>query len=312
MRAALLAVCLALVGSVSDARASRRLLAQLEGCSNWSVGELERLAQLELQTVGGGESDVGSADVAIECVGANVTITARESFGRQKLTRQVELEPDAEDGQRLLAISVAQLVRALDWLPQEQPPPAPRPRPANDRQPALLARPEFRRLELNLGAGPRARQLMPALTTLRAELAGNYRFARRLSLGAGLSYERGNTSRRQGQVSAKLAGMNLQAGFDPWHGQRWSCLLRLELAVQHLTLEGLGPSIGVRAGRVRGFGGEIEVDAGPVLRWDGVGIALLAQGGAARFGGYGLVSDDDPVSLNGAWAGAALALLWAP
>ncbi len=311
MRVQLFAVCLTLCGGLSEARASRSLRVQLDNCSTWSERDLERLVQLELGTVGGGESDVGSADVAIVCSAADVTITARESSNRA-LSRTVELTPAAEDGAHLLAISVAQLVRALAWLP-ESTPAAPRPaRAADTRPPAPATRPRSRALELHLGAGPRARQFSSMLTTYRVGVGSGALLANAVRLGGAVSYERGEATRAAGQVTAELLGAAVQVGYEPWRGPRWSYLLQLELGLRHLALRGKDATSGVQVGQARGFGGEAQLGMGPVMRWQGAGAALLLEGGATHFGGRGLVSNEQPVSLDGVWAGAELRLLWAP
>jgi hypothetical protein len=133
-----------------------------------------------------------------------------------------------------------------------------------------------------------------------------------VKLGGGIGYERGSTSRRGGDVELQLLSGGLGASFEPWRGRLWSGLLRLDLSLSHLTARGRNASPGFRANRVRGFGGEARVAAGPALRFTDFGVALLAEGGGAHFGGQALVSDDSPVGLNGAWAGAELSLLWAP
>jgi hypothetical protein len=298
-------------GGLTEARASRHLRVQLDSCATWSEQDLERLVQLELGTVGGGESDVDSADVDIVCGTSNVTITARESSNRA-LSRTVDLLPAAEDSAHLLAISVAQLVRALDWLPEpSMPTPAAAPRP-DTRPHTPPPQPRSRALELHLGAGPRARQFGGALNTYRVGVGSGLRLTRSVQLGAAASYEHGDASRAAGQVSADVLGAAVQVGYEPWRGPRWSGVMQLELGLRHLTLRGEPVRNSTKADQARGFGGEAQLGLGPILRWDGVGAALLAEAGATRFGGRGLVSGEQSVSLDGAWVGAELRLLWAP
>ena len=148
--------------------------------------------------------------------------------------------------------------------------------------------------------------------TLNIGIGSSLLLARAVWLGAAVSYERGDTWRAAGRVSAELVGASFHASYAAWRDQRWSYLLQLELGVRHLALRGEDAASGARAGQARGFGGEAELGVGPVLRWNDVGAALLAEGGATRFGGRGLVSNEQPVSLDGFWAGAELRLLWAP
>ena len=127
-----------------------------------------------------------------------------------------------------------------------------------------------------------------------------------------MSFERGDTLRRGGRVEAQLLGAALQSSLEPLASRSWSCLLRFELALAHLTLRGTDAEPGVVTSQARGFGAEAQASLGPALRFEDFGIALLAQVGASYFGGEALVTLDRPVSLNGAWAGAELALRWTP
>ncbi len=309
MRPWLLAASLTL-GSVAPAQASRSLRFALSDCGAWPAAELERLAQLELATVGGGESDVGSADVHVKCGAETAVITATDPRTRRSLSRSVAVSEGAEGAERLLAISVAQLVRALDWLP-EAPTAKPTSPAAKPVSPAPRPAPH-RALELQLGVGPRSRAFSPSLVTYRVALGSGFALSPSLRLGAGISYESGETARATGRVDAQLLGGHLQLGLEPWRGKHWSGLVRLELGMAHLSLRGEDASANVRAGRARGFGAQAGLALGPVVRRDGLGVGLFAQAGGARFGGEGLVSSGEPVSLNGAWVGVELVLLWAP
>lgn len=308
MKLSCLALVLALLSGAQSAHAARRLSLTLEGCAAWSPSEVERLAQLELGTVGGGESDVGSADVRVACQPGEALITATEPRSRRALSRRLELG-GSDDAPRLVGISVAQLVRALDWLPE--PEPAPAPKPAAAPKPPSPPPPQHR-LELRLGAGPRARDQDAAFATYRAVLGSSFELRRGFALGGAFSYERGEARRSLGDVRAELLGVAAQAGLEPWRGRHWSCLFRLELGLARLSLRGAASDVGVGASRVSGFGGQAELGAGPVLRLGELGVSLLAQAGLARFGGQALIEGDAPVSLNGAWAGAELGLLWSP
>jgi hypothetical protein len=300
-----------LIGSAAPpALASRALRVRMNNCSEWSAGEVERLARLELATVGGGESDAGGADVEITCDEAGAALLASDSQTRHTLSRRIELSAGAEDAERVLAISAAQLVRALDWLPE---PPARatvvKPRATQPQPPRS---PPRRPLELQLGAGPRTRDAGAPFLTYRAALGGALEVGSGIALGGAFSYERGNAERSLGQVRTELVGAAMRAQLEPWRGNRWSCLWRVELEVNRLGLRGEESVAGVRTRQIRGMGGQVQLALGPVLRSAGVGIALLAQGGGSHFGGEGRVSDDDAVNLNGAWAGLELAMLWAP
>lgn len=302
------AIVLLICSGSKPALASRALHVSMNNCSGWSAAEVERLARLELATVGGGESDVGGADVEISCDEAGAALQASESQTRRSLARRVELLAGAEDAERVLAISVAQLVRALDWLPA--PPPVVKTSVARPSAPP--AAPPQRTLELHVGLGPRTRDAGSPFLTYRAALGSALAVGSGIALGGAFNYERGDAERSLGRVRTELVGAALQANFEPWRGNRWSCLWRAELGVSRLSLRGQDPIVGTQTGQVRGFGGEAQLAIGPVLRSASVGAALLAQGGGAYFGGEGLVSRDDNVNFNGAWAGLELALLWAP
>jgi hypothetical protein len=306
-----LVACAATFAAVSEAQASRALQVSLHDCANWSPLELQRLIRLELGTVAGGESDVGSAQVSISCHDQKVVLTATDSRSRRALTRTVELETGVEGAERVLSISAAQLVRALDWLPETTPAPPPVTRAQNAEQPSK-ARFHGRPFQLRLGGGSRVRELPTSLVTYRLSLGSGFALGHRARVGGGVSYERGATSRQGGEVDAQLLGAALQSSLEPLASGRWSCLVGVDLALQHLTLRGRNAEPGVIAARVRGLGGEAQVSIGPALRWNDVGVALLAQGGGAYFGGKALVARDRPVSLNRVWAGAELALLWTP
>jgi len=310
-RASIIGACAATLGTVGVAHANRALEVSVNECAGWSPLEVERLTRLELATVGGGESDVGSADVDISCRGTEVVLVATDSRSRRSLSRAIELEPGAEGAERVLAISVAQLVRALDWLP-ETIPTRPQPRRPADVERPVRSEPPSKPFELHLGGGSRVRELPSSLVTYRLGLGSGFELARRFRLGGGVSLERGDTSRRGGQVEAQLLGAALQSSLEPLVSQPWSCLMRFELSIQHLTLRGVDADPGHLTSQARGFGGEAQASLGPALRWKDFGIALLAQAGGAYFGGEGLVTGDRPVSLNGVWAGAELALLWTP
>jgi hypothetical protein len=309
--ACLIGACAATITTVDVAQATRALDVSVSDCPGWSSSELERLIRLELATVGGGESDVGSADVSISCHGGEVELVATDSRSRRSLSRVIGLESEAEGADRVLSISVAQLVRALDWLPETRPTrPEPRRPPVAERPspPVLTSKP----FELHLGAGSRVRELPSSLLTYRLGLGSGFELAHRFRLGGGVSFERGDTLRRGGQVEAQLLGAAVQSSLEPLAAGSWSCLLRFDLSLQHLTLRGTDAEPGVVTSRVRGFGGEAQASLGPALRWKDIGVALLAQMGGAYFGGEALVTRDRPVSLDGAWAGAELALLWTP
>jgi hypothetical protein len=309
--ACVIAVCLATLGAVRVARASRVLAVVVNDCPSWSQLELERLIRLELATVGGGESDVGSAEVSISCRASEVVLVATDPRSGRSLSRRVELATGAEGAERVLSISVAQLVRALDWLPETASPrhEVRRPRdPERRTPPGIPAKP----FELHLGGGSRVRELPSSLITYRLGLGSGFELGRSFRLGGGVSYERGETGRRGGSVQAQLLGAALQSSLEPLASQSWSCLVRLDLALQQLTLRGADADPGVVTSQVRGIGAEAQASLGPALRWKDVGVALLAQVGGSYFGGQALVTDDRPVTLNGAWAGAELALLWRP
>ncbi len=281
----------------------------MNGCSGWSATEVERLAQLELATVGGGESDVGDATVKVTCDDAGALLEASESGARRSLSRRVELLASAEDGVRVLAISAAQLVRALDWL--REPPTAP-PVVQARVAPAQPARPRRSPVEIHLGAGPRTRDVGSPFLTYRAALGSAVNVGSGVAFGGAFNYERGDAERSLGRVRTELVGAALQANFEPWRGNRWSCLWRAELGVSRVGMSGQNSALGAQTAQINGFGAEAQLAIGPVLRSASLGVALLAQGGGSYFGGRGLVSHDDTVNLDGAWAGLELAMLWAP
>jgi hypothetical protein len=300
---------LVLLSWVEPARASRALSVSLRDCDPLSAERTEQLVRLELATVGGGESDSGIAEVRIVCIDAQVQMVATAGHSGRSLSRTIDLERQNEGADRVLAISVAQLVRALDWLPavvEPAPPPI-----ATDRQTAPRPRPESG-VELQLEGGARLRQPSEPLFSRQVALRTGFVVSPGARVGVGIGYERSMAVRRGGHVELQLLGGGVGSSLEPWRGKDWSCLLRLDLSLQHLTARGVDASPGIRAARVRGFGGEVRLAAGPALRFADFGVAFLAEGGGAYFGGQALVSNDSPVSLNGAWAGVQLALLWAP
>ena len=150
-----------LAGTVAlPAHAGRALRVTLADCPGWAADEVERLLRLELATVGGGESDVGAADVEITCDDAGASLKASDSQTHRLLTRRLELSPATEDSARTLAISAAQLVRALGWLgePASATPRAPAPPRLPPPSPPRVRR---RPIELQLGTGARAARIRP-------------------------------------------------------------------------------------------------------------------------------------------------------
>ena len=315
MKLASLALVLTLGSAALPAHASRALRVSMGGCHAWSPVEVERLTRLELTTLGGGESDEGNADVQITCDDTGATLKASDAAARRSLSRRIRLAMDAEDGERVLAISAAQLVRALDWLPPMSAAAIPVEPPvvlSTPTSPPALPPPRRPALELQLGAGPRARDARLPFMTYSAAVGSAVTVGSVIALGGALHYERGDAERALGEVRAELVGAAVRAALERWRGKHWSCLLRAELGVSRLSLRGQDSVIATRTGRASGFGAEAQLAIGPLLRSGRMGVGLLAQGGGSYFGGQGLVSDEQAVSLDGAWAGLELAVLWAP
>jgi hypothetical protein len=184
--------------------------------------------------------------------------------------------------------------------PQLDRPPPP-PRPARGR----------REIELLLGGGARGRDPSALFAGYRGRLGSVLRWGERFGLGASISYERGVAERAPlGRVRAELVAAAVMAELEPWQAGHWACSLELQVELARLSLRGMGRDSGVSDGQVSGVGFGAGLGIGPAVRFGSLRLALLAQGGAARFGGSGWVAGDEPVNLNGFWFGTELAVRW--
>jgi len=276
-----------------------------------------QLLQLELGIAGGGESEAAGTRLTLSCMPGAVRISARELGTRRELSRDVAVAPDNPDAERVLAISAAQLVRALAWLPQDAAEDAPKPRPKpppsyagelGPKDPAKFAT----SARVEAGVGARARSLKAQLVSLRVGLAYDWGIARSLHFGVGVGYESGGADRRIGSVDARLLGGGLRLAWTLLSARPVALELRGEAAVERAWLTGAPSQPGFRGGELSGVGGEAGVDFGPTFRLGLLSVRLSGQVGAAYFGGQGLVSGEEAIDLNGPWAGCMLALAWAP
>lgn len=292
-------------GAVAD----RGLQVELDNCQGWIARQVEHLARLELGTSAGGESVVRGADVTVRCLAGSVLLAAREARGAPTLVRELGMDPNQADAERVVAIAIAQLVRALDWLPEPaREVRAEQPRGKSDLLDAAEHRGRPAVAELRAGAGLRARGLAPEAVALRVHNGAMFAVASRLRAGGALHYEQSETERGLGQVEAQLMGGAFELAFRFWQVRPAALELRAELGMSHVTLTGRSSQPGVEAYRLRGLGLEGGIALGPVFSWGRLALRLEGVVGGAYFGGEGLVSGADPVVLNGPYTGGELSL----
>lgn len=309
MKRLALLLALALLAASRSAYASRALHVTVAGCEQLPELEVQRLAELELATVAGGESNEGAATAEIVCSGDEALILASAPGTTRSLNRRLVLASELEGRTRVAAIAVAQLVRALDWLPNEPslPPPIAPPQrkpPTSDRHP--WQRPGTR-VELEAAGGLRLRDFQSSFWSRRLSLASDYRVSPGWALGIGMAFERGTAERDPGDVRAQLLTAGARLKLEPWPKRRLGMVARADVGVAHLSLEGRNTRPEVNGAEISGLGVDAALAVGPLLRIGSFGVALLGEGGIASFGGTGLVVRNTPIDMNGAWLGAQLA-----
>ncbi len=282
-------------------------LVALDGgtCTQINHAEVTHLLSVELvdvaEVVQSG-AQVAATQVVLECEldSVNVVIQVDDQLTSKLVRREVDLRRvGAEAHGRVLAIAVAELVRA-SWL--ELPP-----KPRSEPLPRAAAPKATRRPGFSLGVGPEIIVFGGAVLA-GGSLLGRAEPLPRFPIETGISFAVASQDVARGRASLQLGSLQLGSGWV--------------FASSKLELSGFG---GARAGWIRAQGMPDDptqtLGHALLLPWVGVVagvdarvplglpfIGLRLQGGYSLLSAHGKVDDERAVEFAGAFGTACLLL----
>ncbi|NUP05011.1 MAG: hypothetical protein HOW73_03005 [Polyangiaceae bacterium] len=324
-RAAIAALSAA-VFVASQVNAAETIEVTIEGCS-LDEPELARLVRLELGSVLE-SSEVGTPHVVtIQCEGNEAKVTLFDPVTKKAFERRVSApKPGAEEAERLLALTVAQLYRGTRLgteTPVEDAPQTPKKAPdadssaeakpsAREKASAIAAPkpvepPPEPRGSLGIVAGAHVRRIQSPIVMPSLEVMGTWSpFGSSLWLSLTGGAEYASVDRRSGIVDIAVGKALAGIGIEPVSDGTWSAFVDMALGVAVNHIRASEVASGYYAGETTGAAFEGSIGLGGALRVGPVRFELAFRGGAMLGGPVAQIADDDDVTLNGPWMGGDL------
>jgi hypothetical protein len=291
-----LALALAAPGA---ARAAAAIEVRVHGCPGVDGQEVERLLGIELAFARAQRPAAPPIEVALDCDGPRLSMTARDPILNRPLGRELTLGPPEPGRDRTIALLVSQLLLsswAEGFLERPAPVPAPGlPTPAP-------------RWELAFDAGARVRDWAAPAFAARIALRPARRVGRLRLLGE-LAFERGTAERAAGDVTWSMGAAGLGIGAGTRGRGRLAFGAAVVVSLAYADAHGDAASPAFTAASTHGFLGEAALGAGPELALRAFRLGLEVQAGATFPAATAEVSGDRSLALGGFWLGAGLTVI---
>lgn len=295
------------------------------GCGALEADEIARLLALELDDVVPQMRSGPPLRIELTCEAPLLAIAIVDPITDKRMARDVPLPLEEPGRERVIALAIAQLFEA-SWLelllptpPPEQtvtrePAPPPAAIEAARSSAAAVVRRPSRSLALLVAGTIHGRALERAPT-----LAGGGELDVRPWFGAAalvvrLGFDAAQFRRDLGTIRGWLLTLGLGVAGRVRISPRWHLAGAAVISGGLGRLRGVASRPDVPTGAITAPTGQLAVDLGPQLRLGTTVLALEAEIGGTLRAPEGLVTDGEPVSLGGLWAGAALRVgfEWSP
>jgi hypothetical protein len=323
-KAALVATTLA-ASWISEVHAAE-VSVVVSGCA-LRQDELERLVELELAAVVDRDTSASAYRVEVRCEGPEMELTLHDPLTSKTLRRTVRTPaPDQAEPERLTALTLAQLYRAA-WLELSMPDPPPL---APSRPPASTAAARDRAAGIARDAmeeegvdrdpiwsiavlgGVRVRHLPAPVVLPAVALEGSWSpGVVPVWLGLQAGFERTTAARRTGSVGVDVLRAGAVVSGDVATSGPVALVAESTASIARIRIGADEVAAGFSGDEVDGAGFDGSVGLGGALGAGPLRVELVGRIGLLAATPAGRVAGDEPVDLDGGWAGGDLRVrLW--